>query len=136
MMAPHVYEQARANAPIHLQMLRTGRVDWQPGSDSARVTGRIVRIFRDRDHQVHLAQRITVAVSVSARSRSGPPILNGTVSYDIERLRRARWFELFLQEWNGDLLLVRSQLSMIRHPTVRPVVGPDVKGAFAPSQRE
>jgi len=126
-MAPEVYEEARANAPIHVQLIRIGGDPMR-----GRIAGRIVRIFRDRDHQVHWGQRIAFMADVIDRSQSGPPVLSGTLYQDGERLERARWLEAFLEMWNGELQLVRSQLVPVRHPTWRPVCGPDLKGFLGP----
>ena len=127
-MAPHVYEEARANAPMHVQLIRFGAL-YRPGhSDSARIDGRIVRIFRDREHRLHWGQRVSFAVSVIDRSRSGPPELSGTIYHDGERLGHARWLEVFLEAWQGEIQLVRSQLIVIGHPTLHPVCPPDAKG--------
>ncbi len=132
MMAPHVYEEARANAPMHVQLLRIGALDRPGHSGSARIDGRIVRIFRDREHQLRWGQRVSFGVSVIDRSRSGPPELSGTIYHDGERLARSRWLEVFLEAWQGEIQLVRSQLLVIRHPTLQPVCGPDAKG-FLPT---
>jgi len=35
---------------------------------------------------------------------------------------------MFLESWNGEIHLVRSQVIAIRHPTLHPVCGPDAKG--------
>ena len=53
---------------------------------------------------------------------------SGTIHFDWERMGRARWFEAFLERWQGEILLVRSQIVAIRGPTRRPVCGPEVKG--------
>jgi hypothetical protein len=45
---------------------------------------------------------------------------------------RARWLEVFLESWNGEIHLMRSQVIAIRHLTVRPVCGPDAKGFICP----
>ena len=87
-----------------------------------------MRIFRDSEQVLHLGQRISFQVDVIDRSRAGPPTASGIIFHDGERLRRARWFEAFLESWQGELQLVRSQVVPIRHPTFRPVCGPDAKG--------
>jgi hypothetical protein len=128
MMSPQVYEDARARAPMHVQLIRVGTLQRPEYSGCVRIRGRIVRIFRDREHQLHWGQRVSLCVSVIDRSRSEPPTLSGTIYHDGERLGRARWLEAFLESWHGEIQLVRSQLIVIRHPTLQPVCGPDAKG--------
>jgi hypothetical protein len=132
MMSPQVYENARANAPMHVQLIRVGAVHRPEYSDSVRIRGRIVRIFRDREHALHFGEAISFTVPGTGRSPSEPPMLSGTIYHDGERLARARWVEAFLESWNSEMQLVRSQLIVIGHPTLRPVAGPDAKG-FLPS---
>jgi hypothetical protein len=128
MMAPFVYEEARADAPIHVQIRLFGTADRPRDAGSVRVHGRVARIFRDRDHVLRWGQRVSFTISVINRERSGAPELSGTIHHDWERMGRARWLEAFLQPWNGELHLVRDQVLAIRHPTRRPVCGPDAKG--------
>ena len=128
MMAPEVYERARADAAMHVQLLRVGALE-RPGHEaSARVHGRVVRVFRDRDRRLHWAKGIAFDVSIIDRSRSGPPELSGRIYHDGDRLARARWLEVFLDYDQGEFRLVRSQLVVIRRPTWEPVCGPEAKG--------
>lgn len=128
MMAPFVYERARADAPIHVQIRRFGSADRERHDNSVLVHGRIARIFRDRDHVLRWWQRVSFTIPVIDRERTGSPELSGTIYHDWERMSRARWLEAFLQSWKGELQLVRSQVLAIRHPTRQPVCGPDAKG--------
>lgn len=132
MMSPEVYEEARANAPMHVQLLRIDGTHRSGHTSSARISGRIVRIFRDQDRALHLGQRLSFDVPVIDRSRSGPLTPSGTIYHDGERLGRARWLEAFLESWHGEIQLVHSQVLAIRHPTLRPVCGPEVKGFLCP----
>jgi hypothetical protein len=132
MMGPHVYEAARAEAPIHAQVWRLGPTRRERGSDSVRVRGCVVRIFRNRDRQVRWGQFVSFSIPVVNHERTDPPALSGTIYYDWEHLARTRWLEVFLECWEGQLMLVRSQVAGIRHPTVDPVCGPDVKGFVCP----
>ena len=52
--------------------------------------------------------------------------------HDWGSMGRARWLEVFLESWNGEIHLMRSQVIAIRHLTVRPVCGPDAKGFICP----
>jgi hypothetical protein len=93
-----------------------------------RVDGIVVRVFRDRKRQVHWGQRVRFNVPVINRERTTAPELSGTIYHDWDRMGRARWLEVFLEYWEGEIHLVRSQVTAIRHPTARPVCGPDVEG--------
>jgi hypothetical protein len=132
MMGPYVYEEARAEAPIHVQIWCARRARRDVGEASVRVHGWIVRVFRDRERQVRWGRRVSFTVPVINRERTGSPELSGTIFHDWERMGRARWLEAFLECWEGDMQLVRSQVLAIRHPTRHPVCGPDVKGFICP----
>jgi hypothetical protein len=132
MMGPYVYEEARAEAPIHVQIRRFGSAVRSAGDDSVRVQGRVVRIFRDRERVLHWWQRLSFSIDVINRERTGSPELSGTIRHDWEWMGRARWLEVFLESWNGEMHLVRSQVLAIRHPTILPVCGPDAKGFVCP----
>jgi hypothetical protein len=132
MMSPHVYEEARASAPIHVQILKLGTTRRPSGSGAVRVSGFVVRIFRDSQRQVRWGQRVSFTVPVINRERTGAPELSGTIHHDWERMGRSRWLEAFLEYWNGEMHLVRSQIAAIRRPTAKPICGPDVKGFICP----
>jgi hypothetical protein len=128
MMAPFIYEQARANAPFHVQIWR-GRVESLPNDDgSIRVTGRIVRIFRNSDRSLHWGQRVSFSVPIISHTRSDNPTLDGTIRHAWETVGRARYLEAFLESWEGEIHLVCSQVAPIRHPTRWPACPSDAKG--------
>jgi hypothetical protein len=128
MMAPHVYEQARANAPIHVQLWQFGGANRQRRGASVRADVRVVRIFRDRDHALRLGQRISFSVPVRSSSGSEGRVLSGTIYHDWDEMGRVHWLEAFMESSDGQIELVRSQIVAIRHPTLHPVCGPDEKG--------
>ena len=71
MMAPFVYERARAEAPMHVQIWRS-RTEASPDDGSVvRIDGRVVRIFRDRGGDLHWGQRVKFVVPIIDRMR-GP----------------------------------------------------------------
>ncbi len=127
MMAPFVYEEARANAPLHAQLCCYRLAPPAADATSIRVTGRVVRIFRNGGKSLHLGQKIGFHISVIGPSGSAPP-LNGTIRHDRDRIGRARFFEVFLNYWDGEFHLIHSQIAPIRFPTWRPVCGPETKG--------
>ena len=124
-MAPEVYQQARANAPMHVQLWHTSR---RTLGRSGRIEGRVVRVFRDQDHRLHWGKRVSFSVPMSDRHSSEPPTPSGTIYLDPEWLCRTRWLEAFLEYWDGEFQLVHSQVCPIRRPTRVPVCGVDVKG--------
>jgi len=118
MMAPEIYEQARTNAPIHIQMWR-GRIAWLPyRNPSVRVRGRVVRIFRDQYGLVRWGQNIEFTVAIASQSCAIP---GGGISHHWENIGPARWFEAFLEMRSGYFHLVHSQIAKIRRPTLQPV---------------
>lgn len=132
MMAPHVYEDARANAPIHVQLWQVGGAHARREGASVRTHARVVRIFRDREHVLHWGQRISFQVPVMSANRSDGPELSGTIYHDWSEMGRVHWLEAFMESFSGDIELVRSQVVAIRHPTLHPVVGRDAKGFLPP----
>ena len=127
MMAPEVYERSRADAPIHVQIRRSDFGRARPG----RVEGRVLRIFRDSQYRLHWGQRIAFSVPVIEHT-GGAPMPSGDIHLDWDRLNAARWVEAFLEAWDGNIHLVRSQIAPIRGPTLKPVCGPGFKGFTYP----
>jgi hypothetical protein len=128
MMAPEAYEHFRRTAPMHVQVWRTGPSRRTRHGSVAPVEGRIVRIFRDCDGLLHWGQQITFNVPVIDPGARSAPMPSGTIYHDWEWLGRARWLEAFLESWQGNIQLVHSQVLPLRHPTWRPVCGPDARG--------
>jgi hypothetical protein len=128
MMAPQVYEEARANAPIHVQLWQFRGQARTPDEGSVLAVGWVVRVFRDDDRALFLGKRIRFRVPVIHPSGPNGPELSGTIHHDWDRLGRAHWLEAFMETEDGKLELVRSQIAAIRHPTLRPVCGPDQQG--------
>jgi hypothetical protein len=127
MMAPEAYAHFRRIAPMHVQIWRARPSLRAPHGSVVSVEGRIVRIFRDRDRLLHWGQPITFQVPVIDPGARSAPMLSGTIYHDWNRLGRARWLEAFLDSWQGKLQLVYSQVLPLRHPTWRPVCGPDAR---------
>ena len=128
MMAPEAYEHFRQTAPMHVQLWRTGPSRRARHSGVVPVRGRIVRIFRDQERQLRWGQRITFNVPVIDRESRSAPMPSGTIHHDWDWLGRAHWLEAFLEAWEGKIQLVHSQILPLRHPTWRPVCGPEAKG--------
>ncbi|MFN8574075.1 MAG: hypothetical protein U0132_18605 [Gemmatimonadaceae bacterium] len=128
MMAPQVYEDARANAPIHIQIWKWRGTDRTPRGGSALLIARVVRIFRDRDHALRLGRRVSVRVPIIHDTGSSGPMLSGTINHDWDRLSQANWFEAFMESDGDHFELTLSQIAAIRGPTLRPICGPDQKG--------
>jgi hypothetical protein len=133
MMAPEVYERARADAPIHVQVWRPRVETSPPRANHVRIDGRVVRLFRNHGGVLHWGQRVSFSVSV--RSPNAPPeapMLGGEIRHAWERIGPARYLEAFLQSWDGKIELVHSQVAPIRHPTLRPVCDHTVHGFVCP----
>lgn len=127
-MAPEVYEQARAEASIHAQI-------WRPkiGSRNAcggllRIEGRIVRVFRDRQRALRFGQRVSFWVPIMASTKSDPPELSGEIRHAWESIAPARFVEAFMEWWDDEFVLVRSQIAAIRRPTYAPICDAAQKG--------
>jgi hypothetical protein len=127
MMAPFVYEEARANAPLHAQLCRCRLTPLAADATSVRVTGRVLRIFRNRGGSLYLGQKINFYIPVTGPADLAPQ-LDGTIRHHRDRIGRARFLEAFLDYWDGEFHLVHSQVAPIRCPTWRPICGPDTNG--------
>ena len=133
MMAPFVYEKARAEAPMHVQIWRP-RIETAPHNDSVvRIDGRVVRIFRDRRSDLCWAQRVRFVVPIIDHASKSEP--SGDIRHAWERIGPIRFLEAFLEAWEGQIHLVHSQIAPIRHPTLHPICGPDEKGFLCQGNR-
>ncbi|HTS89369.1 MAG TPA: hypothetical protein VMG41_12830 [Gemmatimonadales bacterium] len=130
MMSPEVYQEFRRTAPMHVQVWWAGSSRRARRDGIATVEGRVVRIFRDRDRLLHWGQKIRFNVPVSDPGARSAPAPSGTIYHHGEWLGQARWLEAFLEAWDGHIQLVHSQVLPLRHPTFRPVCGPDVRGVL------
>ena len=126
MMAPEVYERARADAPMHVQIWRPSVESSPRDASYVRINGRVVRIFRNQGGVLQWGQKISFPVSIV--DRNAIPMPSGEIRHAWERIGPARFLEAFLEAWEGEIHLVHSQVAPIRHPTWRPVCGPDEKG--------
>ena len=126
MMAPFVYEEARANAPLHAQLVRYDLTAPQADTSSIRATGRVLRIFRNQGGLLHLGWKISFFIPTNGGEEA--PMLDGTIRLNPGYLYQSRFWEGFFEFWNGEFHLVHSQIAPIRRPTWRPVCSPDVKG--------
>ncbi len=124
MMPPWVYQYARAEASVHVQ-LRCEAVGPLVGPERImRIRGQIERIFRDRTGTLRCGQRIAFTVPVSNPFAEADQTPSGTIYHNPDRLCRARWLEGFF-EWDGELHLIHSQITPILGPTGEPVCRPE-----------
>lgn len=137
-IAPEYFQQARAEAPIHLQL----RLEKRPDHADSSVGGKIVRIFRDDAQRLRRGERIRFDIrwndSDRARgARDEPPVLGGQrFALDIAWLKAARYLEAYLTPaWRdgradsaGGFDVVRDQVTALRHTTATPVNPPDREG--------
>ena len=124
MMAPWVYQQARAEAAIHIQLRRDTGGPPVGGQTSVHVFGKIERIFRDGSRALRLGQEITFTIPVINPFAESDRSPGSTIYHSWERLCRTRWLEGFF-EWDGGLHLVHSQVAPILGPTEEPVCRPE-----------
>ncbi len=124
-MPPWVYEQARATAMQHLQV-RVLRVVGPPETPGeCRVTGEVVRIFRDRSAELTLGVRLDFDVSCSRRGDK--VLLGGTLWTDYDELVAAKYLEVFLNRSERGYQLALWQSRIIESPTERPTFAPTTK---------
>ena len=130
MMAPFVYEQARANAPLHVQLYRYDMTRVPDNATCLRATCRVLRIFRNQGGSLHFGQKIGFTIPII--NRGGSPVLDGTIRLDWFHLFQARFWEAFLEYWDGGFHLVHSQIAPIQRPGWHPICGPETKGFLCP----
>ena len=137
-IAPEYFQEARAEAPIHLQL----RLEKRPDRRDPSVGGKIVRIFRDDARRLRRGQRIYFHIAWNDASRASdardePPILGGQrFALDIAWLRAARYLEAYLMPaWRdgredpaGGFEVVRDQVTALRRATVEPANPADREG--------
>jgi hypothetical protein len=127
MMAPWVYQDARAQAAIHIQLRWEAGGPPVGGQTSVRILGQIERIFRNANGALRLGQKIAFTVPVIDPYADTDRSPGGTIYHNWERLSRTRWLEGFF-EWDGELQLVHSQLAPILGPTREPICRPEEDG--------
>ena len=136
-VAPQYWQQARARAPIHVQIRLDKRPD--PAEEDPFVAGPLVRIFRDTTGQLRLGGVVSFPVNWEDRSREPDPdrpIRIGKQSFpiDITWLRAAAFLEAYLEPAGGGLHVVWDQVTPLARATRRPVnpAGGEAYGVLTP----
>lgn len=117
-MPPAVYEQARDDAPYHVQVaVRSVAVaDQTPGACT--VSGEVVRIFRDTGGRLAVGEPVTFSVSCTRAGDRVP--IGGVLWTDAARLSAARFVEAFLLGVPPDLSVALYQSRIIEAPSETP----------------
>ncbi len=124
-LPPYVYEEARRNAPYHLQVAIS---DVAPPAETpgyCRVTGKIVTLFRDRTGKFALGQ--TIEFLLACMRKSDEPLIGGTIYTYLDSLAQAKYIEAYLTEQDRRLEVARSQSLIIEAPSSAPLL-PVVQG--------
>jgi hypothetical protein len=121
-IAPHYWQQARRDAPIHLQMEMRVR----PGRDGSTALGPVVRIFRDDTGRLRVGGEIAFRVSCfdpdEPRQPAGPPILGGQRFHvPIGWLKAARYLEVYLYESGSGYEVYWDQVTPLKRTTRTPM---------------
>ena len=137
-IAPEYFQEARAEAPIHIQL----KLERLPGKTDSSAGGKIVRIFRDDAHRLKRGERIYFRISWNDSNRASgardePPMPGGQrFALDITWLRAARFLEAYLTPaWRdgredpaGGFEVLRDQVTALHRATAEPANPADREG--------
>lgn len=117
-LPPEVYQEARAEAPFHIQVAVEDVTvpDTTPGDCT--VSGKILRIFRDTPGTLADDQQITFPI---ACNRSDSEVFPGPVLWTAtQELTDARYIEVYLVEGEHGLATAKWQSRIIEEPSSQP----------------
>ena len=137
-IAPEYFREARAEAPIHIQV----KLERLPDNADSSAGGKIVRIFRDDAHRLERGERISFRIrwndsACDSGARDEPPMPGGQrFALDITWLRAARFLEAYLmpawrdgrEDPRGGFEVVRDQVTALRCATAAPANPADREG--------
>ncbi len=129
-LPPYAYEEARREAPYHLQVAveRVAPPASTPGFCD--VTGKIVTLFRDKSGALALGQAIGFKMACIRETDDTP--LSGTIYTDLTQLTQAKYIEAYLADQDGGLKVALSQALIIEAPSSTPQL-PVVQGRVSGS---
>ena len=119
-MPPWVYQQAREQATYHVQVKVTRGDSPAKTPGECETTGEVVRIFRDRSGELRLGT--TVGFSVSCMRPGDPMVVGGTLWTDHDRLKQAKYLEVFLNRVERRYQIALWQSRILEAPTDSPVI--------------
>lgn len=118
MMPPWVYEEARAEAPYHLQVAIEGVKVPAKTPGNCEVGGKVVRIFRDSAGKLSEDEHITFPI---ACIRSDAEVFPGpTIWTDVKDLVDASFIEVYLVDGEDGLDTAKWQSLIIKAPSPEP----------------
>lgn len=118
MMPPGVYEEARETAMFHVQVKILNMTGPARTPGPCVVTGEVVRIFRDKPGT--LKPGVTIEFAVDCSKPGDPVVIGGTLWTDYDRLRQAKYLEVFLNSTERGYEVALWQSRMIEAPTSQP----------------
>lgn len=122
-MPPAVYQKARADAPLHVQVAISDVAVPEETPSSCIVTGEVVRIFRDTAGALSL--RATVAFPVAC-SRAGDRVpIGGVLWTNADALAAARFIEAYLVGADSPFDVALHQSRIIEAPSDAPLLPVD-----------
>lgn len=124
-LPPYVYEEARRNAPYHVQVALSNVAAPAQTPGYCRVTGKIVTLFRDTTGKLSIGQPIEFLMA--CMKETDEHIIGGTIYTYLNRLTAAKYLEAYLVEHDSALEVARSQSLIIEAPSSTPQL-PVVQG--------
>ncbi len=117
-MPPAVYQKARADAPLHVQVAIADVAIPELTPSSCLVTGEVVRVFRDTPGVLSVGDTIDFAVSCSRAGDRVP--IGGTLWTNADALSAARFIEVYLIDSGSSFEVARDQSRIIEAPSDAP----------------
>ncbi len=119
-MPPEVYQKARVDAPLHVQVAISDVALPEATPSSCIVSGKVVRIFRDTAGALSVGDKVAFPVSCSRAGDRVP--IGGVLWTNADALAGARFIEAYLTgpAPSFDVALYQSQI--IEEPSESPLL--------------
>ena len=117
-LPPWVYQEARAKAPLHVQIdiAKVSLPASTPGTCT--VSGKVLRIFRDTPGTLSTGRVIEFPVACSRAGEMVP--VGGTIWQDADTLAAARFIEVYLDIVDSRYVPALDQARIIDAPSEEP----------------
>jgi len=122
-MPPEVYQKAREDAPLHVQVAISDVAVPEATPSTCIVSGEIVRIFRDTAGVLAVGDAVEFPVSCSRAGEQVP--IGGVLWTDADALAEARFLEAYLIGSGPSFDVALYQLRLIAAPSEAPQLTAD-----------
>ena len=117
-MPPWVYQEARAQAPYHIQVAIDDVTVPAKTPGDCQVSGKVVEIFRDTSGKLSNDQSIVFPVAcIDSDDRAFP---GGTIWTNVDKLKNAHFIEVYLVDTDNGFDTAKWQSRIIDKPSPEP----------------